>query len=211
MPPKKGKGKKGKKKGKGKGEDTGVDEMIDEMFYFPPEHETMRKAKTLHKIREAFKLFERDNNGTCDVREVGTIVRSLGLNPTELQLRNLLEEIEEDEPTGFIRIEKFEEVLMPILLTSEYRPKLRKTDAEGKIEQGAELMVRHAEDVILQAFEMLDTDKKGYLDSEHLKELLTAQGEPFSNEEVIELLNAAADPETGFIKYDDYVASLAHD
>ena len=29
--------------------------------------------------------------------------------------------------------------------------------------------------------------------------------------QVIEMLNAAADPETGFIKYDDYVATLACD
>ena len=31
---------------------------------------------------------------------------------------------------------------------------------------------------------MFDPEKKGYLDSEQLKELLTSQGEAFSNEEV---------------------------
>uniref|UniRef100_A0A7S4FQB2 EF-hand domain-containing protein n=1 Tax=Eutreptiella gymnastica TaxID=73025 RepID=A0A7S4FQB2_9EUGL len=204
MAPKKDK--KGKGKGKKGGTDGGMDELIDEMFYFPPEHEKQRREKAVKRIKEAFKLFERDNNGTCDVREIGTIVRSLGLNPTDQQLRNILEEIEEDEPTGFIKYSKFEPLMLDILLTDEYRP----TPKDGK-EMPSELMVRNSEDLILQAFEVFDPEKKGYLDSEQLKELLTSQGEAFSNEEVIEMLNAAADPETGFIKYDDYVATLACD
>ena len=36
-------------------------------------------------IKEAFALFDKDSKGVCDVREVGTVVRHLGINPTEVR------------------------------------------------------------------------------------------------------------------------------
>ena len=35
-------------------------------------------------IKDAFALFDKDSKGVCDVREVGTVVRHLGINPTEV-------------------------------------------------------------------------------------------------------------------------------
>jgi len=59
-----------------------------------------------HKIRSAFSVFDRDNRNACDVREVGTIIRSLNIFPTEKQLQLWIIQIEEEEPTGFIVYEK---------------------------------------------------------------------------------------------------------
>jgi len=36
-------------------------------------------------IKDAFALFDKDSKGVCDVREVGTVVRHLGINPTEVR------------------------------------------------------------------------------------------------------------------------------
>ena len=44
------------------------------------------KAEAFKKISEAFKVFDTLNNDTCDVREVGTIMRSLNIYPTEEQV-----------------------------------------------------------------------------------------------------------------------------
>ena len=49
-------------------------------------------------------------------REVGTIVRSLGCYPSEAELGDVLKEIEEEEPTGFVRFEKFQAAMVRILL-----------------------------------------------------------------------------------------------
>ena len=46
-----------------------------------------KAARTLEvqkMIKEAFALFDKDSKGVCDVREVGTVVRHLGINPTEV-------------------------------------------------------------------------------------------------------------------------------
>ena len=47
-----------------------------------------KAARTLEvqkMIKEAFALFDKDSKGVCDVREVGTVVRHLGINPTEVR------------------------------------------------------------------------------------------------------------------------------
>jgi Ca2+-binding EF-hand superfamily protein len=49
-------------------------------------------AESLAKrITQAFRLFDSSRNDIVDVRELGTIIRSLGYNPTELQVRDELD------------------------------------------------------------------------------------------------------------------------
>lgn len=80
-------------------------EMEDEEFKPPPpETEQVRAIK--RKIRDAFSVFDREGRNACDVREVGTIVRSLNIYPTEKQLQRWIHEMEEEEPTGLIFYEK---------------------------------------------------------------------------------------------------------
>ena len=45
------------------------------------------EEKTIARIHECFSLFDRTRNSSCDERDVGTIIRSLGLNPSEKQAR----------------------------------------------------------------------------------------------------------------------------
>ena len=79
-----------------------------------------KKREVAKNIKESFALFDKDSKGMCDVREIGTIVRHLGICPTEIELREMITEIEEEEPTGFIRFEKFERMMSRILLENQY-------------------------------------------------------------------------------------------
>jgi Ca2+-binding EF-hand superfamily protein len=78
----------------------------------------------------------------------------------------VLDQIEEEEPTGFIRFDKFES-LMQRVLGEEMQQHLRDT-----------------EEKIIAAFKVLDVDKKGYLEPEEFKRLMSQHGEKFSQEEV---------------------------
>ena len=49
-------------------------------------------------------------------REVGTIIRSLGCYPSEAELGDMLTEVEEEEPTGFIRLEKFQPMMARVMI-----------------------------------------------------------------------------------------------
>ncbi|XP_077854199.1 dynein regulatory complex protein 8 isoform X3 [Macaca mulatta] len=108
------------------------------------------------KIKEAFEVFDHESNNTVDVREIGTIIRSLGCCPTEGELHDLIAEVEEEEPTGYIRFEKFLPVMTEILLERRYRP--------------------IPEDVLLRAFEVLDSAKRGFLTKDELIKYMTEEG-----------------------------------
>ncbi|KAL3916950.1 MAG: hypothetical protein SGPRY_006604, partial [Prymnesium sp.] len=109
------------------------------------DREVIRKREIFKSIKESFGLFDRDNKGVCDVREIGTIVRHLGICPTEIELHDmitevsrrtcarlhllapacaiptfLLQQIEDEEPNGFIRYERFERMMSRVLIETQY-------------------------------------------------------------------------------------------
>lgn len=67
------------------------------------------------------------------------------------------------------------------------------------------------EDVLLRAFEALDPAKRGFLTKEELIKYMTEEGEPFSQEEMEEMLAATIDPETNAIHYKDYITTMMID
>ncbi|XP_054432663.1 dynein regulatory complex protein 8 isoform X1 [Pteronotus mesoamericanus] len=148
-------------------------------------------AELHKKIKDAFEVFDHEMNNTVDVREIGTIIRSLGCCPSEGELHELIAEVEEEEPTGYIRYEKFLPVMTSILLERRYRP--------------------IPEDTLLRAFEVLDPAKRGFLSKEELIKYMTEEGEPFSQEEMEEMLSAAIDPESNSIHYKDYITMMVID
>lgn len=54
-------------------------------------------AEFHRKIKEAFEVFDHEANNTVDVREIGTIVRSLGCCPNEGELHDLIAEVSRTE------------------------------------------------------------------------------------------------------------------
>ncbi|BGP03015.1 hypothetical protein NBRC10513v2_006741 [Rhodotorula toruloides] len=47
-------------------------------------------------FKEAFSLFDKDGDGTITTRELGTVMRSLGQNPTEAELQDMINEVDAD-------------------------------------------------------------------------------------------------------------------
>jgi len=48
------------------------------------------------EFREAFGLFDKNGDGTISSSELGTIMRSLGQNPTESELQDMINEVDVD-------------------------------------------------------------------------------------------------------------------
>ncbi len=147
------------------------------------------KERYFAAIKKRFSTFDRSGDGTCDIREIGTIIRSLGINMTEARLRDVTTQIEEDEPSGFVQYTRLEPVVLSFLMGSE--------------------TVRDTEERILEAFRMLDTEGKGTIDADELRVLMTTNGEYFNTDEVNEMMAFAADPDTGTIDYKVFARHLA--
>ena len=54
----------------------------------------------IEEFREAFLLFDKDGDGTITTIELGTVMRSLGQNPTEEELQEMINEVDEDGGVG---------------------------------------------------------------------------------------------------------------
>nr|XP_031360168.1 dynein regulatory complex protein 8 isoform X1 [Lonchura striata domestica] len=146
-------------------------------------------AEIEKKITEAFEVFDRESNKTVDGREIGCIIRSLGCFPNEAEVQELLAKIE--EPDGFVHLENFLRVMTEVLLDRRFQP--------------------IPEDVILHAFEALDENKCEYITKEDLVKHLTEEGEPFTQEEMEDMLAVALDPETNTLHYREYRTKLVVD
>jgi len=141
------------------------------------------------RIREAFDLFDKDKADAIVQEEVGTVMRFLGIYPTERALvLEILPEMQDDEPTGFVGYKKFEKKVLQLLSSREWEP--------------------DSNELILQAFRTLDTTNKGYLSADILEELLTSKGTPFRPKELEAFFNVAKDAESSNIFYEDYISLL---
>lgn len=53
------------------------------------------------EFKEAFSLFDKDGDGTITTKELGTVMRSLGQNPTEAELQDMINEVDADGKRQF--------------------------------------------------------------------------------------------------------------
>ena len=57
---------------------------------------TSLNSDQISEFKEAFALFDKDGDGTITTRELGTVMRSLGQNPTESELVDMINEVDAD-------------------------------------------------------------------------------------------------------------------
>lgn len=61
---------------------------------------------------------------------------------------------------------------------------------------------------LLKAFQTLDRDNKGFLDREMMARAMMEEGEPFTQEEVDEMMAVAVSQESGNIPYEYYINQI---
>eukprot|EP00033_Pygsuia_biforma_P001802 GCRY01002014.1.p1 GENE.GCRY01002014.1~~GCRY01002014.1.p1 ORF type:complete len:163 (-),score=40.66 GCRY01002014.1:411-899(-) len=135
------------------------------------------------KIKEVFDIFDHDLSNTIDIKEIGTLLRALGKNPLEKEIDDLIEEIGLDEDVEYVTYSDVEPILLQCMMENKFPV--------------------DPEDRILKAFEVLDPERKGFIDAAVLAEMLENEGEPFSPEEIEEFLSSCQ--EDNYVYYEDYV------
>jgi calmodulin len=135
------------------------------------------------EFKEAFSLFDKDGDGTITTKELGTVMRSLGQNPTEAELADMINEVDADG-NGTIDFPEF--------LTMMAR-KMKDTDSEEEI---------------LEAFKVFDKDGNGFISAAELRHIMTNLGEKLSDEEVDEMIREADIDGDGQINYEEFVKMM---
>ncbi|XP_044730604.1 dynein regulatory complex protein 8-like [Chrysoperla carnea] len=140
------------------------------------------------KIVEAFLVFDHADNKTVEVREIGTVLRSLGYCPTEDEIQEVINATVSHDITGSIHLGKFLPYISPLLSARKFQP------------EGA--------DRLLEAFRLLDKENNGLINKDYLGKLMMEAGDPFSKEELDEMMMIACDPHTNAIPYELYINQL---
>ncbi|VDL94472.1 unnamed protein product [Schistocephalus solidus] len=129
------------------------------------------------EFKEAFSLFDKDGDGTITTKELGTVMRSLGQNPTEAELQDMINEVDADG-NGTIDFPEF--------LTMMAR-KMKDTDSEEEIRE---------------AFRVFDKDGNGFISAAELRHVMTNLGEKLTDEEVDEMIREADIDGDGQVNYE---------
>ena len=136
------------------------------------------------EFKEAFSLFDKDGDGTITTKELGTVMRSLGQNPTETELQEMINEVDADG-NGTIDFPEF-------LVMMER--KMKDTDSEEEIKE---------------AFRVFDKDGNGFISAAELKHVMTNLGEILSDAEIDTMIAEADLDVDGQVNYEEFVKMMA--
>ncbi|KAK1235967.1 hypothetical protein PQX77_000793 [Marasmius sp. AFHP31] len=137
----------------------------------------------INEFKEAFGLFDRDGDGTITTRELGTVMRSLGQNPTEVELQDMINEVDADG-NGTIDFNEF---------LSMMSKKVHHADSEEEIRQ---------------AFKVFDKDGSGAISATELRNVMESLGERLSESEIDAMMKEADVDGDGTISYNEFVKMM---
>ncbi|KAJ3292758.1 calmodulin [Rhizoclosmatium globosum] len=132
------------------------------------------------EFKEAFSLFDQDADGQISNNDIGSVIRSLGQNISQRELKDLIKEVDTTKKGS---------VDFPEFLTMMAR-KLKDGDNATDIKA---------------AFRMFDPQGTGYISAQELKHVLTSMGEKLTREEVDETIRDAGVDAQGRIQMDDFM------
>ena len=110
-------------------------------------------------------------------------MRSLGQNPTEAELHDMINEVDNDG-SGTIDFAEF------LSLMSK---KMKDADSEEEL---------------MEAFKVFDKDGNGFISSVELRHVMTNLGEKLTDDEVDEMIREADVDGDGQVNYDEFVKMM---
>lgn len=186
-------------------------------------------AESKKRVREAFIIFEhKEGSKLVDAKELATIVRSLGINPTTAQVQALQQRIAAalapppatppaaaaaaaDGPAP----EAAPPATPPAAVAAASPPAfLALEQCEGLIAawllESKDALQRDDYHTLLRAFKALDPDNTGYIEADTLEQLLGSCEDALSPEELNNMLSVSADDQ-GRVLYQEFALRLATD
>jgi len=131
------------------------------------------------EFQETFMLFDTKGDGMIPSNQVGDVLRALGQNPTESEVKRLVQNQRNDGRISF-------ETFLPILQAVSSKP------------------IKDTVDDFVEGLRHFDKDGNGFISSAELRHMLTSLGEKMSEEDVEALIHGQEDS-SGNINYEEFV------
>ena len=132
---------------------------------------------------DAFNMFDTNHDGTINSQKIGELMRKLGKNPTDLELKQIIENIAKPglKQIGF---DDFVDLM---------EQKNKESDPEIEI---------------INTFQIFDTDNNGLISKENLFHIIRTFGETLTDEEIQEIITEADVDGDGYINYEEFVRMM---
>ncbi|GME33186.1 Calmodulin [Neofusicoccum parvum] len=140
----------------------------------------------IEEYKAAFAVFDKNGDGDITAKELGEVMKSLGQNPTDEELQDMINELDVDH-TGSIDFEEF-------LVMMAKKPK--HVDPEQEIRE---------------IFNVFDRDGSGTINSSELRHVMKAIGENLTDDEIDDLIREADVDGNGTIDYDEFARFFKKD
>jgi calmodulin len=145
----------------------------------------MEESQSSHEkeLKEYFDMFDRDKDNLINEKELGNILRSLGHDPTEQDLTEMIKEVDNDSDSK-IEFEEFLKIM---------NNKLKQTETEQEL---------------IEAFKIFDKEGKGLISENEFKHIMLSLGEKISEEELEEMMKKADPKNQGYVNYKEFAKIL---
>ena len=130
--------------------------------------------------RNAFDMFDKKKIGIITLKELSNVIRSLNLDPTEEEIKEMIDEVDLDG-NGEIDFEEFVTLM---------NRRSKQTDMEEEL---------------FNAFKVLDKEGNGLISITELRHLM---GNPKNEDEIDELLYENDGDEDGLINYEEFIKNI---
>ena len=115
------------------------------------------------EFKEAFQIFDKDGDGSITTKELGTVMRSLGQNPSDDEIRQMIIDVDEDKSETI----NFKEFL------GLMAKKMKENDSE---------------DELIEAFKVFDRDGNGKISAHELRYVMLSSGEDLTEQDIQEMV-----------------------
>lgn len=139
----------------------------------------------LAELKESFLMFDTSNSDVILAQHVGTALRSMGQNPTEAEMQDLLQDANVDE-NGNVNMDEFMRLV-------------GQRGIKGDMEMEEELE---------EALRVFDKNGEGCLDATELKNIMRTLGEPIDDDDIHEMMKVAEVAGDGKINYYEFMKKL---
>ncbi|XP_077987318.1 uncharacterized protein LOC144441926 [Glandiceps talaboti] len=139
--------------------------------------------KQIQEFKEAFALFDKDGDGHVTSKELGTVMKSLGHNPSQDELQEMIREVD-TQGNGSIEFDEF------LLLMAK---KIKEQDDD---------------DDLREAFSVFDKDGNGFISASELRHVMMNLGQSMSEDEVAEMIREADTDGDGQVNYEEFVSMM---
>ncbi|CAF1371312.1 unnamed protein product [Adineta steineri] len=138
----------------------------------------------LEELREAFRVFDQDGDGSITLAELRIVLDQMGLDPSEEELQDMIREVDEDQ-SGSISFVEFVGMVKKTVDTN-----------------------KNSREELFRAFQVFDLDQNGFITIEELRTVLQATGDRPTDEDALEMIAEADIDGDGRINYDEFVSIM---